>query len=282
MEHNNTGEYQEIYSDKINEPPNAMRSSIDELELSELSQNIKINGLINPITVRPLGDRFEIVAGHRRFLACVMARMIKIPCIVKVMNDDEVFSVMASENLARQDTNPVDEAEFVVKIKRARNTDIDGIAAIVKRTRAWVEDRLTVGEMSDYMKEYLRKKQISLGVALLLAKIEHDPLRRSWCDEAVRCGVSIPTARLWLQQYESQKLPDGSLPTEFAQPSDDGNTQIYRTRCALDDQLYPPSEMKSVMVWKGNWGIIEAVRAELRAESAPPPNAAAQQDAATG
>ena len=92
---------QEIMSDLIDDPVAPMRSDLNRDALFELADNIKQNGLINPITVRPAGARFEVVAGHRRFAACKIAGKIRIACVVRELTDDEVFAVMAAENLER-------------------------------------------------------------------------------------------------------------------------------------------------------------------------------------
>src|SRR3990167_7076615 len=104
---------QEIYTDIIDDPVHAMRSDIDRAELFELADNIKQNGLINPITVRPVGNRYEVVAGHRRLSACKIAGKIKITCVVRALTDAEGFAIKAAENLERVDVDPVDEANFI-------------------------------------------------------------------------------------------------------------------------------------------------------------------------
>src|SRR5574343_2047869 len=104
---------QEIFSDRIDDPKEAMRTELDRDDLFDLAENIKQNGLINPITIRPMGDRYEVVAGHRRLSACKIAGIIKIPCVVRELDDTKTFEVMAAENLERADVDPVDEAIFL-------------------------------------------------------------------------------------------------------------------------------------------------------------------------
>src|SRR3990167_1508877 len=104
---------QEIFTDEIDEPEGAMRSELNRAELFELADNIKQNGLINPITVRPVGNKFEVVAGHRRLNACKIAGIIKISCVVRELDDQRVFEIMSAENLERDDVNPVEEAIFL-------------------------------------------------------------------------------------------------------------------------------------------------------------------------
>src|SRR3990167_6512797 len=87
----------------IVDPANPMRTEIDRDTIFELSESIKQQGLINPITVRPKDGKFEVVAGHRRFTACKLAVLNEIACVIRELNDDAAWSMMAHENLERQD-----------------------------------------------------------------------------------------------------------------------------------------------------------------------------------
>ena len=105
----------EIPTHLIQDPKDGMRTDIDRDEIFELAENIKINGLISPITVRPVADKYEVVAGHRRLLAHRYGGMPTIRCVVRELTDGETFAIMASENLERVDVDPVDESIFISK-----------------------------------------------------------------------------------------------------------------------------------------------------------------------
>lgn len=275
----------EIFSDLINDPKDSMRSILDRDGLFDLAEDIKKNGLINPITVRPifsdglntklvvgLGEvqavgreiiKYEVVAGHRRLGACKIAGIIKIPCVVKELDDNAAFSIMASENLVREDVDPVDEAEFIIKMMSRTNQNIDEVAANIRRSRQYVVDRLIVGEMPDYLKEFLRMKQIKLGAALSLNQITDENIKRMWVGMAVRDGVSVRVAEYWLTQWKMSQLPDA---VRVENPLSDITQSEFKPllfRCAIDGKEYPVEQTKMVSVFLGNLDFLVALRNEL-------------------
>lgn len=259
---------QHIFSDLIDDPKDSMRSGLDRESLFDLADDIKKNGLINPITIRPVGARFEVVAGHRRLGACKIAGIIKIPCVVKELDDSAAFSIMASENLVREDVDPVDEAEFIIKMMSRTNQTIDEVAANIRRSRQYVLDRLTVGEMPDYLKEFLRAKQIKLGAALALNQITDDNIKRMWIGMAVRDGVSVRVAEYWLTQWKMSQLPDAVRVENPLSELPAGEFRPLLFRCAIDGKEYPVDQTKMISVFLGNLDLLVALRNELNSERA--------------
>lgn len=254
----------EIYTDQIDDPKDAMRSALDRDGLFDLAENIKANGLINPITVRPCGNRYEVVAGHRRLSACKIAGKIKIACVVRELDDRQTFEVMAAENLERADVDPVDEAIFITRYMEQTGKSIPEIAESVKRSPQWVTSRLAVGQMPEYMRDYLKNGQLKLGVALVLAQIDNESTRHVWTDLAVRDGASIAQAEFWLYDYNRQKLPGGTL-AEL--PPDNFTPDAPRAvmfDCAIDGQKYDVRLFKTVMIYEGNIEIFNAFVEEFR------------------
>jgi len=243
---------QEIFTDKIKLPANNMREHIDRDEIFELAEDIKKNGLISPIVVRVVGDIFELVAGQRRYLAHQVAGIIKIRCIVRDLTDDQALAVMTSENLSRVDVNPVDEAKHIARLMQSNENDIKKVAHIVSRGEKWVRDRILIGEMPDYMQEFLATKQLKLGVALILVQIEHEPRRQMWTEQAVRDGVNIAMAEYWLADYKRQLLPGGSLSEGMEEQLNVAPPSAIMFNCAIDGQQYDVRLCKSVIIYEGN------------------------------
>lgn len=258
---------QEISSDQINDPADPMRSALDRDGLFDLAENIKQNGLINPITVRPVDGRYEVVAGHRRLSACKIAGIIRIPCVVRELDDNKAFEIMAAENLERQDVDPVDEATFITNFIAKTGKSVDEVAKALKRSTGYVQTRLEVGSMPDYMKEYIKAGVLKLGVALALIKIDNESTRRVWVDLAVRDGASVAQAEYWLYDYERQKLPGGTI--SDTPPSDyvPGAPQAVMFTCAIDGQKYDARMFKTLMVYEGN---LEYFSAFVSAFNGPP------------
>ncbi len=204
----------------IDEPQNPMRSGMDPVSIADLAESIKVSGLINPITVRPMkqictadncrmfadlgicsvahGRRFEVVAGHRRLLACRLVGMATVPCVVREISDDEVFSIMGTENLERKDTDPVDEALFLARFVGEDVTKIPAAAKLVNRSTAWVEGRLDILNYPDYMIASVKRGDLKLGVAAFIAQVENDRWREMFTRDAIAHGW---TARIAEHQY---------------------------------------------------------------------------------
>lgn len=255
---------QEISIDMIDDPQNAMRTEIDRNGLWELADNIKQNGLINPITVRPKGERYEVVAGHRRLSACKIAGKIKIQCVVRDLDDNKTFEVMASENLERQDVDPVDEAIFISQFIEQTGKTVAEVAKSLRRSVAYVESRLSIGMMPDYLQGYLKTSQLKLGVALALAQIDNDNIRRVWTEQAVRDGVSVAQAEYWLHGYRVNKLPGGELSEEPPEGYTPDAPSVVLFTCFVDGKKYDARLFRSVMIYEKNLPLLEEIVAEIR------------------
>lgn len=255
---------QEIMSDMIDDPEFAMRSELNRDELFELADNIKQNGLINPITVRPKNNRFEVVAGHRRFAACKIAGKIRIACVVRELNDNEAFAVMAAENLERQDVDPVDEATFIQRYIEQTHLTIPEVAKSLRRSVAYVETRLAVGQMPDYMKTFLKAGNLKLGVALALVQIENEVLRERWTALAVEQGISVAAAEFQLHDYRTNKnMYDGIVqanPTSEELPA----PKPVMFRCAIDGLDYDARLCRTIIVSEKNLDVFNAFVSEFR------------------
>lgn len=254
----------EIFADQIDDPADPMRSGLDRDALFDLAENIKANGLINPITVRPKDGRFEVVAGHRRLSACKIAGVIRIPCVVRDLNDEKAFEVMAAENLERQDVDPVDEAIFIANYISRSGKTVPEVAKALKRSVAWIESRLAVGEMPEYMQTYIKNGQLKLGVALTLAQITDESYRKMWTELAVRDGVSIAMAESWLADFKSRLTATGELPEAERGLAPPPPPEAIMFTCALDGKRYDTRMLRSITIYEENLQYFYAFAEEFR------------------
>ncbi len=260
-------ETRDIPLEHIDEPAAAMRTDIPRDEIFELASDIKKNGLINPITVRPLNGRFEVVAGHRRFLAHRYGGMVTIRCVVRELNDDETFAIMTSENLKRENVNPVDEATHVERLMRIHNGDAGKVSDIVGRSEEWVKQRVTIAAMPENLKAALRQEKIKIGVALALTEITNETDLAACLEMAIVQGASITMVRYWVAQWEAG-LFGSALMARISDPdAPTGQRQVVMLRCAVDGKEYPASDFASVLVRRDNLIFIEGLREHLQQET---------------
>ena len=181
-----------------------------------------------------------------------IAGMVAIACVVRELNDKQAFEVMAAENLERLDVDPVDEAIFVERFIRESGNSVADVAKALRRSEQWVENRLAVGQMPEYMQEALKSGKLKLGAALALAQITNDAMRHMWVQMAIRDGVTVPVAEYWLQQWRVQQLPGG---TPSDQPPADfvaAPASPVMHRCAFDGNEYDARQFAAIMVHESN------------------------------
>ncbi len=146
-----------------------------EESLSELADSIKSQGLVQPILVRPLGhpnpgesQRYEIIAGERRWRAAQMAGLADIPAVIREVPDEAAVAMALIENIQREDLNPLEEARALLRLIEEFGLTHQAAAEAVGRSRAAVSNLLRLMELADEVKELLEHRSIEMGHARAL------------------------------------------------------------------------------------------------------------------
>jgi ParB family chromosome partitioning protein len=146
------------------------RKRFDREELERLADNIRRHGVINPITVRPAGSHFEIVAGERRYLAARQAGLAEIPATIKNLSDEEAAEIQMIENLQRADVHPLDEAFAYQDMKDVLKIDETEIALRVGKSVSYVLNRLKLLGLHKKVQKSLEDGELPLRHALEISK----------------------------------------------------------------------------------------------------------------
>lgn len=159
------------------------RKSFDEEALRELGDNIKRQGLLQPITVRPVQGvtPYEIVCGERRYRACSLIGAETIACIVRDMSDDEALDAMITENLQRMDIDPVEESE-AFRLLNSRGQSVEELSLRFGKSQGYIRGRMQLTGLVPEVKELLTKKAIPIGGALILSKLSSED-QKAYFDE---------------------------------------------------------------------------------------------------
>jgi len=226
-----------IVQAQITEPKYVVRIRIDEAKLDELAESIKEIGLLQPILVRPMGDFFEVVAGHRRLLATRKIGLDPVPCLIMdAAGHEQSVAEKLHENLYRHDLTPIEEAAVYAEAFE-QLLDTDKVAAVVHRSRAVVERRLHLLELDDRVRDALADGKIPLGVAEELDKVKEETKRHYLLDCAISDGATVDKVRQWRQDFEKIELiQEGSpLPGGPGALSESTSTAInYCWLCGSD------------------------------------------------
>ena len=206
---------QTIALDLLDVPADAHRINVSEQQLGELADSIRDIGLLNPIIVRPVeGGRYEIIAGHRRFLAHRILSRHQIECVVRDANDNEVEQGRFAENLQREQLSPMEEAVAIQRYMEREGKDVKTTARALNRSEWWVTHRIALIAMQSELCDMVHTEQLAAGAALELAKVTDDKHRRYLLEYCVRSGASVAVVREWVAAWELQQLnaPDQEAP----------------------------------------------------------------------
>lgn len=165
------------------------RKNVDEKAQAELVESIRVNGLLQPITVRPIKDLldannqqvYEIVCGERRYRAFVTLEAKEITSIVRDLDDKQAFDLMITENLQREDISPLDEAA-AYKTLIEHDNSVTELAARFGKSEKYIRGRLNLNELIPELRDCLTKNLLTLGAALELSKMTMEQQLRFYED----------------------------------------------------------------------------------------------------
>ena len=137
------------------------REEFDEEGLEELAKSIEEHGVIQPIIVRPIGDKYELIAGERRTKASAIAGLTTIPAIVRNMDDKESAKVSLLENLQRRNLSAIEEARTYKRILELDNITQENLAKTMGRSQPMIANKLRLLSLPEEVQDALMKNQIS-------------------------------------------------------------------------------------------------------------------------
>ncbi len=184
---------QEISVSSIDPNPNQPRNHFDEDALAELSASIKAIGLLQPVLVRPSStpDRFELIAGERRWRASKRAGLSTIPAIVRVTDDVSSVEQALVENLHRQDLTPLEEAAAYQQLLEDFSMTHEQVAAKVGKSRSAITNSLRLLTLPPTIQQYLAEGRLSAGHAKALLGTPDRALQESLARVAVEQNLTV-------------------------------------------------------------------------------------------
>lgn len=171
--------------------PDQPRKSFDETQLSELSDSIKQNGVLQPILVRKKGDKYEIVAGERRYQASKLAGLKEIPAIVRDIDDTEVFQLALIENLQRSDLTPIEEARGYRQLLDTKGLTQEGLAKILSKSRSAIANTLRLMDLPQEVQDMMEEGQITAGHARAILAVPTEEGRIKLAQKVVAENLTV-------------------------------------------------------------------------------------------
>lgn len=179
------------------------RKTFDEEKLEELSQSIKENGVIQPVTVRKTGVGYELVMGERRWRAARKAGLKEIPAIVRELDEKQLAVFALIENMQREDLNIIEEALGIEKMINDFGLTQEEAANSLKKSRPYVTNALRLLKLPAAVQELVVSKQLSAGHARAIAGLPGEKLQLEAAELAVKEGWSVRK----IENYTGTKTP---------------------------------------------------------------------------
>lgn len=253
----------------LDDPQRPMRSDITREALQELVMSIKQVGLIEPIIVKQVGKRYEVIAGHRRTMASEYAKLATVPCHVVEVSDDEAEMMKIHENLYRVDISPADEAKHYAWLIEKKKLTPTKVAQIISRQPKYVTDRLDILNYDEELRRALDQGLISFSVAKEFNRIDEKSKLRQYLSYAVRGGMTVGVAKKWVDDLLK---PAVAAPEYIATPIDDSpytSPQEQTSKCFYCQEGVKLLEAQVVYVHDHCLEDRTAIQEETEAPAAP-------------
>lgn len=197
-----TDEVKAIPLDKIIPNRYQPRTVFDEDKIDELCQTIKTHGIIQPIVVREIDDgMFEIIAGERRYRACLKLNLETIPAIIKNLNDSQSASVALIENLQRESLTSIEEALAYQKLIQLHGLTQESLAQRLGKGQSTIANKLRLLNLPEACQDALRKRQITERHARALLMLKDAELQVKFLEEIIEKELNVRQTELRIEKF---------------------------------------------------------------------------------
>lgn len=239
---------QTIGRELLNEPPQPIRCAMDDEKMNDLVASIRRHGVLLPLVVIPSGDRFEIVDGHRRFIASGMAGVTELPCHIVSSVEESKFSAMLDANMCREDLTPYEEGVQFLELIDRFQWDIGHVMRAFGRSEDYINARCKM--VRDYPDVAAKsgEREITWGQARSIMKCSDPQYRAYLLEQATTHGASIRTLNYMVEQWRST-IASGALAPKPHTP--EHGTIVIETnnpRCVWCDRDDDPSNIITLPV----------------------------------
>ena len=213
--------------DLVDRSPYQPRQTMSEEGLTELADSIKSQGLIQPIVVRKVVDRYELIAGERRWRAAQRAGLQEIPAVIQQVDDQAAAAMALIENLQRENLNPIEEAYAMSNLTKEFDWTHQEVADAIGKARATVSNLLRLLELPSDVRELIKNNQLTMGHARALLALSKD--------QQLQASQLITTKNLSVRQTEQlvrSLLSGKSFAKNKSQAKKDPNIQNLENNLA--------------------------------------------------
>lgn len=207
------------------------RKDFDEAALNALAQNIAELGVIQPLTVRPYGDGYQIVAGERRWRAAKIAGLKEVPVRIMELDDEQTMVIALIENLQREDLNPIETALGYKQLMDMYNMTQEEVAKRVGKPRPSVANMLRLLTLPDDLQDKVRNGELSVGHCKVILGVQDEAAQHALAEKAMKNGVTVRALESLAKQMTAEKPRKEHVPRD---------TYLVEAEISMTDHIGKP------------------------------------------
>ncbi|HEY8716223.1 MAG TPA: ParB/RepB/Spo0J family partition protein [Candidatus Acidoferrum sp.] len=177
--------------DLIEPSPHQPRTIFREAALEELSRSIQASGIIQPLLLRPVGDRYELIAGERRWRAAQLAGLDKVPAIVRDVPDELALEMTLVENIQREDLNAIESARAFDRLISEFQMTLEMVAERTGKDRTTISNAIRLLKLESTIQEWIEEGKLTAGHGRALLSVQDPQLRMRFAHRAARGGLTV-------------------------------------------------------------------------------------------
>ena len=193
--------------DLIDPNPLQPRRLFQNERLAELAQSIRTNGIVQPLVVRRMGDRYQLVAGERRWRAAKLAEIRDLPVVIRDIPDDRLLEISLIENIQREDLNPIETAHAFARLGEELQLSPEQIGLRTGKDRSTIANFLRLLQLPEDLQQLVAERRLSAGHARCLLPLPTVALQREVAEKAVAQGWSVRQTERTTQKMMADRQP---------------------------------------------------------------------------
>ncbi|WP_425393493.1 ParB/RepB/Spo0J family partition protein [Coprothermobacter platensis] len=207
----------------ITTSPFQPRTVLEDDDIDELAESLKKTGVLQPILVRGSGDKYELIAGERRWRAAMKAGLEKVPVIVKNVSDEQAMVMALVENLQRKDLNPIETAKACKQIMESTGMTQEELSEVLGMSRPNFSNLIRLLDLPEELQVLLQKGDLSVGHAKVLLSLKDN-------EQMIKLGKIVAAKKLSVRDLERLcKMTQGQ------KTSQSKDTNVYKLKKAFSD-----------------------------------------------
>jgi ParB family chromosome partitioning protein len=232
----------ELAIDQLDPSSDQPRQLFRDDRIEELAQSMRTNGVLQPLVVRRNGERFQIIAGERRWRAAQRAGLHKIPCIIKTISEENVLEISLIENIQREELSPLEEARAFRKLIDQLNVTQEEVGQRVGKDRSTITNSLRLLKLPAELQRMLEEEALSMGHARTLLALDSEEQQIRAAAKVVSQSLSVRETEKLVKQMQEAEAGDETPSSTREVKVEDPNVRAAETR--LSRRLSAPVKIK--------------------------------------